>query len=109
MSDNTYIATIGYVLGGCISGYIFGRIVGANIIETIIVGSSIGCSIGLIKQYKRSTKIEKITDQDGKETIIKYGDNNNFLGKIIAAIFIWKLAVPITILSGAAIVATMIK
>ena len=110
MLDNSQIATVGYILGGSVFGYIFGRAFDANIIESILVGSAVGCSMGLVKQYKRSSKTEIVKDTNGNETIIKHGDDNSFsVGKVIAALLAWKLAIPLTILGGTVFVAVALK
>lgn len=112
MSDTSHIATFGYILGGSVTGYIFSRIYRGDMTESILVGSVAGCSIGLIKQYKRSSKVEKNVDHNGNETIIKHGNENNnsiTIGKIIVAVLAWKLAVPITILSGSIAVAVLLN
>lgn len=57
MVDSSFIATIGYMLYGGVSGYIFGRVFSDNVLEPLLVGFTSDFAIGLIKQYKISSKI----------------------------------------------------
>lgn len=101
MSSDKHIAIFGYTMAGGTIGYCFGR-TNNNVGEVTVIGLLLGLSTGLVSQYRITSTVTTLKNDDGTETTIKQGahENTPMWKSVLSGAVLGKASVPIMIVGG---------